>query len=30
LAAEALQQTAKRLGYDLQVETQGSVARARR
>ena len=25
MAAEALQQTAKRLGYDLQVETQGSV-----
>ena len=26
MAAEALQQTAKRLGYELQVETQGSVA----
>lgn len=25
MAAEALQQTAKRLGYELQVETQGSV-----
>jgi len=25
MAAEALQQAAKRLGYDLQVETQGSV-----
>ncbi|KVV02037.1 MULTISPECIES: PTS fructose-like transporter subunit IIB [unclassified Pseudomonas] len=25
MAAEALQQMAKRLGYDLQVETQGSV-----
>ncbi|NWD70573.1 PTS fructose-like transporter subunit IIB [Pseudomonas gingeri] len=25
MAAEALQQSAKRLGYDLQVETQGSV-----
>lgn len=25
MAAEALQQTAQRLGYDLQVETQGSV-----
>ncbi|WP_416364403.1 PTS fructose-like transporter subunit IIB [Pseudomonas sp. NFX183] len=25
MAAEALQQTAKRLGYDLEVETQGSV-----
>lgn len=25
MAAEALQQTARRLGYDLQVETQGSV-----
>ena len=25
MAAEALQQAAKRLGYDLQIETQGSV-----
>ncbi len=27
MAAEALQQTAERLGCDLQVETQGSVER---
>nr|GFD55650.1 hypothetical protein [Tanacetum cinerariifolium] len=25
MAAEAIQQAAKKLGYDLQVETQGSV-----
>ena len=30
MAAEALQQAAKRLGYELQVETQGSVGRATR